>query len=166
MCTNNNNSYLFIAIPDYFILYLATFKNKQQHMILEVCNFTSERVQRLPTTASSITLLSLAPTKLPIWSHSWSVTLIHNTLVPPDQISDNVYRLLWLVTCSPPTHAFGCLFPSIFSIPQSYWWVIFCQEMESVWPKRCIINTHTASSYGRYMWRYSSWCFSWWVMPC
>ena len=36
-----------------------------------------------------------------------------------------------LVHC--PARLLSCLSPSIFSIPQSYWGIIFCLEMESVW---------------------------------
>ncbi len=104
---------------------------------------------------------------------------LHNTLIPPDQV-DGPEQLRYVVIlgqrkfpqgCSDsqlvhcPPMLFSCLSPSIVSIPQSYWGIFFCLEMESVWPKST--NAYTSSpSYGGRMWRYSSWCFSWLESPC
>ena len=105
---------------------------------------TSQCVQRLPTTASSITTLPSACTTPPIWSRYTT----HNTQhlfhqirqkLRAAQVSFHLGHCQFPPGCSGselvhcPARLFSCLSPSILSIPQSYWGIIFCLEMESLW---------------------------------
>lgn len=122
---------------------------------------TSQCVQDFPPMASSITMLPLAPTTLPIWSHPWTYYTRHSSTSSdrwrrtaqvccllgqckfPPGCSDS-----WLVHC-PPT-LFSCWSPYILHSS------ILLNNFFLHGDGKCMtgIHTHTSLSYGRCMWRY------------
>ncbi len=138
---------------------------------------TSQCVQRLPTTASSITMLPLAPTTPPIWSHSLTPYTTHS--ITPDQVDGPEqlrYVVIWdnvsfhmaalvrnwftahprfLVVYLPPYSPFLNPIEEFFS---AWRWKVYDRNPQRVYT--------SSPSYGGRMWRYSSWCFSWLESPC